>query len=75
MLEGGHKRELDANAAALTQAIDSLERAEDEQKTTAADSALLSNRTLSAVEIVERSRNLDSTLVEYALEQNTVMFG
>jgi tetratricopeptide (TPR) repeat protein len=67
MLEGGHKRELDANAAALAQAIDSLERAEDEQKTAAADSAAPSGRTLSAAEIVEASRNLDSTLVEYAL--------
>jgi hypothetical protein len=67
MLEGGHERELDANAAALTQAIDSLERSEDEQKTAAADSAAPSGRTLSAAEIVEASRNLDSTLVEYAL--------
>jgi CHAT domain-containing protein len=67
MLEGGRKRDLDVNAATLTQAIDMLERAEDEQKAAAAGSSAPSGRTLSAAEIVDASQNLNSTLVEYAL--------
>jgi tetratricopeptide (TPR) repeat protein len=66
MLEGGHKRGLDTNAAALTQAIDTLERAEDEQKAVAERPAPL-GRTLSAAEIGAASQKLQSTLVEYAL--------
>jgi len=66
MLGNGQKRGLDANATELTQAIDTLERAEDEQKA-AAGSLAVSGRPLKAFEIVAASRNLQSTLVEYAL--------
>jgi tetratricopeptide (TPR) repeat protein len=66
MLEGSRKRELDVNEAALTQAIDTLGRAEDEQKAVAESSTPL-RRTLSASEIGAAGQNLQSTLIEYAL--------
>jgi tetratricopeptide (TPR) repeat protein len=65
MLEGGHKRDLDANEAILTQAIDALERAEDVRNGT--DSTLPAARPLSAAEIIAASQSLGVTLVEYEL--------
>ena len=67
MLEGGHKRDLEANSAELTEAIDALERAEDAQKAYAASSPEPSGRTLPAAEIAAASRSLHSTLIEYEL--------
>lgn len=69
MLEGAKKRDLDQNEAALTEAIDTLERTEDEDR---ADSAsdLSAGVPLKASEIAAASRTLDSTLVEYALGAN-----
>jgi tetratricopeptide (TPR) repeat protein len=62
MLEGAKKRDLDANEAMLTKAIDTLERTEDEGR-----SSVSAGRPLNAGEIAAASRGLDSTLVEYAL--------
>jgi len=70
MLEGGSKREMDANADTLTEAIDTLERAEDEQKAAAATSPPTPTRRLSAAEIISASRTLHSTLIEYMLGAN-----
>ena len=66
MLEGDQKTDLAANGASLTQAIDALERAEDERKT-AVDTSAQRSRTLSGLEIAEASKKLDNTLVEFAL--------
>jgi CHAT domain-containing protein len=66
MLEGGHKSNLDANEAVLTRAIDTLERAEDEQKSSAGNASAQA-RPLSTAQIIAASRALHSTLVEYAL--------
>jgi CHAT domain-containing protein len=66
MVEGGRKRDLDANAGALTQAVDMLERAEDEEAASTAIDAP-SGRILSAAEAAAGSQTLHSTLVEYAL--------
>jgi tetratricopeptide (TPR) repeat protein len=62
MLEGSSRREMDANADALTQAIDILERAEDEQS--AATATATPGRRLSAAEMLVASRTLHSTLIE-----------
>jgi hypothetical protein len=78
MLADGPKRELDANADDLTQAIDALERAEDRQKAAGGGavesvgtgvgkgSVLNVGRTLSAADIAGASKSVDPMLVEYA---------
>jgi CHAT domain-containing protein len=66
MLEGGHRSDLDANEAVLTRAIDTLERAEDDQKSSAGHADVQAHP-LSMAQIIEASRALHSTLVEYAL--------
>jgi tetratricopeptide (TPR) repeat protein len=69
MLEGAKKRDLDENEAALTKAIDMLERTEDERRPELA-SDFQAGTPLKASEIAAASRTLDSTLVEYALGAN-----
>ena len=66
MIEGDRTRELDANAAALTQAINTLERAEDERKSATRFTVPI-GRTLSSAEIAAASQKYHSTLVEYSL--------
>lgn len=68
MLEGAKKRDLDENEAALTEAIDMLERTEDERKTDSTSD--VPGMPLKASEIAAASPTLDSTLVEYALGAN-----
>jgi tetratricopeptide (TPR) repeat protein len=66
MLEDAHKGELDANEGSLTQAIDALERAEDEHRAASSPKPELGSP-LKASEIVADSKRLNSTLVEFAL--------
>lgn len=66
MLEGGHSRELDENSAALTQAIDSLQRMDDAERDSASTTAPTSP-SLTTEEIVEASKFSPATLFEYAL--------
>ena len=66
MLEGGRKRDPDANAAALTQAIDMLERAEDEQNASITVTEP-PGRILSTAAIAAGGQTLHTTFVEYAL--------
>ena len=66
MIEGARTRELETNAATLTQAIDALERTEDEQKATAG-SLGFGGQTLTSSEFAVASKGSNSTLVEYSL--------
>ena len=66
MLEGGHARELDENSAALTQAIDSLQRMDDEERADARQAAP-DAQPMTTQQILEASRSSPSTLFEYAL--------
>lgn len=66
MLEGGHTLELEQNSATLTQAIDSLQRMDDEERADANQRAP-EGRPLRAEQILGASRSLPATLVEYAL--------
>jgi CHAT domain-containing protein len=69
MLEGATRRDLDANEAALTEAIDMLERTEDERR---AESELgfPAGPPFKASEIEAASQTLDATFVEYTLSSN-----
>jgi tetratricopeptide (TPR) repeat protein len=66
MLEGGRNRDPDPHAAALTQAIDMLERAEDEQNASTPVTEP-PGRTLSAAAMAADGQALHSTFLEYAL--------
>jgi tetratricopeptide (TPR) repeat protein len=67
ILRGANRRELEVNEAALTEVIDTLERAEDARKATPSAYEMPSGTPLKVGEIVAASRSSHTTLVEYAL--------
>lgn len=67
LIAGAHQRDLDANANALTLAIDRLERTEDEQRASDDHSLTPAPRTLSAADIVSAGQKLHVTMIEYML--------
>jgi CHAT domain-containing protein/tetratricopeptide (TPR) repeat protein len=66
LLVGGPRHELDVNAAQLAQAVDSLERAEDDARAFA-NPVNQSASTLTAAEIETASETSDASYFEYAL--------
>jgi CHAT domain-containing protein len=68
LVEGGARRDLEANSAKLTQGLGNLERAEDEMHADASQ-ATKPAPTMSAAEIEQASLSSNATFFEYALGQ------
>jgi CHAT domain-containing protein len=66
LVEGGSKRDLEANSAELTQALDDLERIEDDART-AGIHAQKSVQSMTAAEIERASLGSNTSFFEYAL--------